>query len=76
MSEPAANQLPTPGPQHDLLKPFEGTFEAVVKIHAGQEEPIQTTGKLTSQFTLDGLYLEQHYIGDFVEGPFPTFTAR
>ena len=76
MSEEMAPQLPTPGKEHELLKPFEGTFRAVVKIYTGQDDPYESAGTMESKFALGGLYLEQAYQGDAVDGPFPAFAGK
>lgn len=70
------NQMPQPGAQHELLRPFEGTFRAVVKIHMGPGEPIVSAGTMVNRFVLGGLYLAQEYQGDDAEGPFPAFEGR
>ena len=76
MSDGPANSLPQPGKPHELLKPFAGTFRTVVKLFTGDAEPIVTTGTMVSQFVVGGLYLQQEYQGDEVEGPFPSFEGR
>ena len=40
MSEDTQFKMPEPGPEHELLKPFEGTFAADVKIWMGPGEPV------------------------------------
>lgn len=67
---------PSPNEKHELLKPFEGTFRATVSIFMGGPEPMVTTGIMVSEFVVDGLYLQQVYTGDPVEGPFPSFNGR
>lgn len=69
-------QLPTPGPEHELLKPFEGTFSSVVKIWMGPGDPVESTGTITNTFQLNGLYLHQNYFGDNPDGPFPNFAGK
>ena len=64
------------GPQHDRLKPFEGTFKSIVKIWRGPGDPLVSTGTMTSTFDLDGRFLRQDYQGDPSEGPFPEFEGR
>ena len=68
--------LPQPGPEHELLKPFEGTFSAEVKMWMGPGDPMISTGKIVNSFHLNGLFLRQDYQGDAVDGPFPEFAGH
>ncbi|MCZ6836053.1 MAG: DUF1579 family protein [Planctomycetota bacterium] len=61
---------------HEKLKPFEGTFKAVVKMWMGPGEPMVSTGTIINTLELDGKFLHQHYTGDPSEGPFPNFQGR
>ncbi len=70
------NRLPQPGAQHELLKPFEGTFRARVKIFTGQGDPIETAGTMVNQFIMGGLYLSEEFKGDTSDGPFPDFEGK
>ena len=63
----------SPGPEHDRLKPFLGTFRAEVKLWMGPGDPMVSTGTMTNTMVLDGRYLRQDYVGDPNEGPFPKF---
>lgn len=74
--EPQGPQPPKPREEHFRLKPFEGTFAAVVKIWMGPGEPMQSSGTMVSSFHLDGLYLHQDYVGDKNDGPFPNFVGK
>lgn len=76
MSDEPGFQLPEPGPKHELLKPFEGTFDSVVKMWMGPGEPMVSTGTIVNQFQLNGLYLHQNYVGNPSEGPFPSFVGQ
>ena len=67
---------PTPGPKHDLLKPFEGEFKSEVKMWFGPGEPMVSTGKMINSWHFNGLYLHQDYKGDAVDGPFPNFEGK
>ena len=69
-------QMPTPGAEHDLLKPFEGTFKSEVKMWMGPGDPMISTGTITNTFDLGGIYLHQDYVGDQTEGPFPSFCGK
>lgn len=66
-------QLPEPGAEHGLLKPFEGTFKSEVKMWFGPGEPNVSTGTIANTWQLGGLYLNQVYKGDRADGPFPNF---
>ncbi len=68
--------MPTPGAEHEHLKPFEGTFSAEVKIWMGPGDPVVSTGEMVNAFQLGGLYLHQDYTGDENESPFPSFMGK
>lgn len=36
MSEEQGFKLPEPGPEHELLKPFEGTFASTIQMWMGR----------------------------------------
>lgn len=77
MSEDAQQpSLPSPGPGHELLKPFEGTFRAQVTIHLGPDATTESTGTMVNSFQVGGLYLHQDYVGDPNDGPFPEFVGK
>ena len=59
--------------EHDLLRPFEGTFAATVKFWMGPGEPQVTTGEMINSLDLGGRFLNQAYTGDPSAGPFPNF---
>ena len=42
----------------------------------GPGDPMVSTGTMTNSFKLDGLYLYQDYVGDKVDGPFPSFKGQ
>ena len=69
-------QMPTPGPEHQLLKPFEGTFSTEVKMWMGPGDPMVSTGTMVNAFQLSGLFLQQDYQGDAADGPFPSFAGH
>lgn len=71
-------EMATPGPEHDLLKPFVGTFRATVKLWMGPGDPMVSTGTMTNTMDLGGRFLRQNYKGDPAEGPtpFPSFEGR
>lgn len=72
----ASSGVPVPGPEHALLKPFEGTFRSVVRLWMGPGEPMVHTGTMVNSFQVGGLYLQQEYTGDPNDGPFPSFVGR
>lgn len=72
----AAPGLPRPGPQHERLRPFVGTFRARVSIFVGPDQTQESTGTMVSRFVLDGLYLHQDYQGDPVGEGFPRFAGQ
>jgi hypothetical protein len=49
-----------PGPEHALLKEAEGTWDATAKSQGGE-----TKGTLTCKIDLNGLWLLEHFQGDF-----------
>ena len=63
-------------PEHDRLKPFEGTFRSEVKIWMGPGDPMLSTGTMTCEFDLDGRFLHQIYKGDPSDRPFSSFEGR
>ena len=63
-------------PEHEALKPFEGTFRSEVKMWMGPEEPMVSTGTIVNEFDLGGRFLRQTYTGDPNDGPFPSFEGR
>lgn len=69
-------QMPTPGAEHNRLKPFVGKFRAEVKMWMGPGDPMISTGTMVNTFELGGLYLQQDYVGDANEGPFASFEGK
>lgn len=64
-------EMAAPGPEHELLKQFVGTFRAEVKIWMGPGEPMVQTGTMINTMDLGDRFLRQEYKGDPVEGPNP-----
>ena len=60
-----AQQMPTPGPEHAMLKKMEGEWNA--KIKAGEAE---STGTMTSKMELGGFWLITQFKGDIAGMPF------
>lgn len=65
-----------PGPEHEWLGPFVGTFRAEVKMWMGPGEPSVMAGTMVNSMDLGGRFLRQDYKGDPNEGPFPEFEGR
>ncbi len=63
-------------PEHEKLKPFEGTFKAQVSMWMGPGDPMVSTGTMVNEFDLGGRFLKQTYTGDPNDGPFPEFEGR
>ena len=57
----SAQEFPKPGPEHALLKEFEGTWSAVTKMPDGHE----SKGEMTYKMELGGLWLASHFTSDF-----------
>lgn len=75
--QPAATHgPPKPGPEHLRLEPFAGRFRARVTLFMGPGQTFQSTGTMVSSWQLDGLYLQQEYVGDPPDGPFPKFVGK
>jgi hypothetical protein len=55
-----AQELPKPGPEHEMLKQMEGTWDATIKM-MGQE----SKGTMKYKMGLGGLWLMSHFEGDF-----------
>lgn len=74
----AMQEMAAPGPEHDRLKPFLGTFKAEVRIWMGPGDPMVSTGVMTSTLDLGGKFVKQHYKGDPSPEPtpFPDFEGR
>ncbi len=68
--------MPTAGEHQQRLTPFAGKFRSTVKIWMGPGEPMISTGTMTNTLELNGLYLQQDYVGDPNDGPFPSFAGK
>jgi hypothetical protein len=55
-----AQDFPKPGPEHDVLKKFVGTWDATMKSPAGESK-----GVMTYKMDLGGLWLLSSFEGDF-----------
>ena len=74
----AMQEMAAPGPEHDRLKPFLGTFRAEVKIWMGPGEPMVSTGTMTNTQELGGRFVRQDDKGDPASEPtpFPEFEGH
>ena len=73
MAESSGMVPPTPTEQHELFKPFIGTFRSEVKIWFGPGEPKITSGIMTNSLQVNGLYLHQDFVGE--DNPDPNGSA-
>jgi hypothetical protein len=71
-----AFQMPTAKAEHKRFKPFEGKFRSEVKMWMGPGDPMVSTGTMINSLELEGLYLQQDYVGDQNDGPFPAFEGK
>jgi hypothetical protein len=65
--------MPATGPPRLLrkIKFMEGDWDVIMKVKPDQQEPwVDTTGKSTFRFILDGAVLEQDYAGEMGGNPF------
>ena len=60
VSAARAQELPKPGPEHEVLKKLEGTWEATAKSGG-----MESKGTMTYKMALGGLWLMSKYEGDF-----------
>ncbi len=60
-----------PGPEHEVLKAFEGTWNASVSYWMKPgEEPIHADGTMVNEWVLGNRFLQQRYTSDFMGTPF------
>jgi hypothetical protein len=67
----AMQEMAAPGPEHERLKSFLGTFKATVSIFTGPGDPMVSTGTMTNTLELGGRFIKQDYKGDPLPGPTP-----
>ena len=74
----AMQEMAAPGPDHDRLKPFLGTFKATVSIWMGPGDPMVSTGSMINSLALGGRFVKQDYKGDPSADPtpFPEFEGQ
>jgi len=56
---------PKPGPEHDVLKQMEGTWEATVKMAGDAKDAKESKGTTSSKMELGGLWLVSNHEGEF-----------
>src|SRR6266478_3305581 len=64
----AADEIPAPpkpGPEHDVLKQMEGTWEYTLKMGGDAKDAKESKGTTTSKMELGGLWLVSNHEGDF-----------
>ena len=80
IERPGDDQVDSPlrsAAPHQKMEPFAGTFRSEVKMWmAANAEPMISTGLLNSSWQVDGLFLQQDYIGDPVPGATHPFQGR
>jgi len=67
----AMQEVAAPGPEHERLEPFVGTFGATVSIWMGPGDPMVSTGSMTNSLELGGRFVRQAYKGDPAPDPTP-----
>lgn len=66
-----AQELPKPGKQHEVLKQFEGTWDAVAKFAMEPGKPMtESKGVETSVVGLGGFWLSYEYTGEMMGAPY------
>lgn len=68
--------MAAPVEAHQKLSAFEGRFQAEVKMWMGPGDPHVSTGTMENKLVLGGRFLQEEYVGDAVEGPFPNFEGK
>lgn len=61
----------TPGPEHEVLKAFEGTWKAAVSFWMQPgAAPMHAEGTMVNEWILGGRFLQQRYTSNFMGSPF------
>lgn len=68
MSEAAEQGPIAPGPEHERLAPFVGTFATVVRLWHGPGDPFESSGTMVNRWVHGRRFLRQEFKGDAVEG--------
>ena len=74
----AMQEMAAPGPDHERLRPFLGTFKATVSIWMGPGDPMVSTGSMTNSLALGGRFIRHEYKGSPSPDPtpFPEFEGQ
>ena len=67
---------PEAGEHHARLQPFAGTFLSKVTVWFGPDQVHESTGIMTSDWHVNGLFLNQDYVSDAADGSFPAFEGK
>ena len=63
-----------PGPMHELLKKFVGTWTADLSMRMGKDQPeMKSTGKLKAELIFGGRYAQMDEESSFMNSPFRDF---
>ena len=69
-ADPGADMAAVPlGPEHEMLKQFEGTWRARVQMYMDGAVN-ESEGTMTNSLVLDGRFLRQDFESEFMEHPF------
>src|SRR5262249_52979692 len=66
-------KLATPGPYHEMLKKFAGSWKTETKMWMGPGEPQVSEGTAEASMILGGRFLKQEAKGNFMGQPFEGF---
>ena len=63
-------KLATPGPNHELLKKFVGSWTTVTRMWTGPGEPQSSEGTAECSLILGGRFVKQEFKGTFMGNPY------
>ena len=61
---------PKPGPEHEILKDMEGTWDTVMTMTGAPKDAPASKGKSVSKMEIGGLWLSTKFEGDFAGAKF------
>jgi hypothetical protein len=61
---------PKPGPEHEILKDMEGTWDTVMTMAGAPKDAPASKGKTVSKMEIGGLWLTSKFEGDFAGAKF------
>ena len=61
---------PKPGPEHEILKDMEGTWDTVMTMAGAPKDAPASKGKSVSKMEIGGLWLTSKFEGDFAGAKF------